>query len=122
MVFWLLPAVPEAGVVFDPVEGWVAGVELVADALDCRPYVHPKAIRAATGDEALKVQAVIERAIGRERAGVRRQQMDELVFAEREVDIDPVPEGAAGFRLKPEPVAHEALLERSAGLGLDEFD
>ena len=82
------------------VESRVTGAELVADALDGRPYVRPKAIRAAPGDEALEVQAVIERAVGHKRAGVRHQQMDELVFAEREVDIDTVPEGAAGFRLQ----------------------
>jgi hypothetical protein len=48
--------------------------------------------------------------------------MDELVFAEREVDIDPVPEGAAGFRLQPEPVARRALLDRNVGRGPGEFD
>jgi len=44
--------------------------------------------------------------------------MDELVFAEREADIDLVPVGAADFRLQQEPVAFKALLERSVGLGL----
>ena len=79
---WLAPAVSEAGVVLDLVKGGGAGAELVADALDRRPYVRPKAIIAAAGDKAFEAQAIVGRAIGHERAGVRHQQMDELVFAE----------------------------------------
>jgi hypothetical protein len=41
---WLLPAVPESGVDFDPVEGWVAGAKLVADALDGGSYIRPIAV------------------------------------------------------------------------------
>ena len=63
---WLAPAVSEAGVVLDLVEGGVAGAELVADALDRRPDVRPKALLAAPGDEAFGAQAVVERAIGHE--------------------------------------------------------
>src|SRR5437879_3325707 len=92
---WLLPAVPEAGVVFDLVEGRVADAELAADALDRRPDVRPKAILPGPGDEAFVAQAVVDRAIGHERAGLRRQQIDNVVLAESEVDIDPVPQGAA---------------------------
>jgi hypothetical protein len=63
---WPAPAVSEAGVVLDLVKGGVAGAELVADALDRRPYVRPKAIIAASGDEAFVAQAVVDRAIGHE--------------------------------------------------------
>jgi hypothetical protein len=50
--------------------------------------------------------------------------VDELVFAEREVDIDTIPEGAAGFRRQHELVARQALLSRKIGLALrlGEFD
>src|SRR5258708_29685717 len=74
---WLAPAVSEAGVVLDLVEGGVAGVELVADALDRRPHIRPIAILPSPGDEAFGAQAVVEGAIGHERADIRHQQMDE---------------------------------------------
>src|ERR1700730_3849819 len=117
---WLAPAVPEAGVVLDLVEGGVAGAELVADALDRRPDVCPIAVGPVSRDEAFVAQAVVDRAIGRKRAGLRRQQMDDVVFPESEVDIDLVPASAAAFQ--QELAARQALLDWNVGLGLDAFD
>jgi hypothetical protein len=52
------PAVPEAGVALDLVEGRVNGAKLVSDSLDCGPHIRPIAIGPASGDEALIVQPV----------------------------------------------------------------
>ena len=73
---WLSPAVSEADVVLELVEGGIAGAELVADALDRRPDVCPKAIVAASGDKAFVAQAIVDRAVGHKAADVRHQQMD----------------------------------------------
>ena len=121
-LIWLAPAVSEAGVVLDLVESGVAGAELVADALDRRLHIRPIAILPSPGDEAFVMQAVVERAIGHERADARHQQMDDFVFPEREADIDLVPVGAAGLRLQPELAARQAFLARKVGLGLGKFD
>src|SRR5260370_27404930 len=57
---WLLPAVPEAGVVFDLVEGRVEVAKLVADPLDRGPHIRPIAIAPVSGDETLIGQPFIK--------------------------------------------------------------
>jgi hypothetical protein len=118
---WLAPAVAEASVVLDLVEGRVEGPELVSDALDCRAHVRPITVSPVSSDEAVVAQAVVDRAIGHKGPGLRRQQMDDVVFPEREADIDLVPVGAAAFH--QELVARQAFLDRNVGpgLGLDAF-
>ena len=63
-VWRLPPAVPEAGVVFDLVAGRVEVAKLVSDTLDRGPHIRPITIGAASGDEALIVQPVVDRAVG----------------------------------------------------------
>jgi hypothetical protein len=60
---WLLPAVPEGGVVFDLVEGRIERSKAVPDALDRGSHVRPKAIGAASRDETLIVQPVVDRPV-----------------------------------------------------------
>jgi hypothetical protein len=60
---WLLPAVPEALVVFDLVEGRIERSKAVPDALDRGSHVHPIAIGATSRDETLIVQPVVDRPV-----------------------------------------------------------
>jgi hypothetical protein len=48
--------------------------------------------------------------------------MDELVFPEREVDIDPVPEDAADFCVQQEFAARQVLLTRKVRFGPGQRD
>jgi hypothetical protein len=66
---WLAPAISEAGVVLDLVEGGVEGAELVADAFDRRPDVRPITLSPFSSDEAFMAQAVVDGAVGHEVAG-----------------------------------------------------
>src|SRR5712664_2109208 len=82
---WLLPAVPEAGVVFDLVEGQVDGPKLVSDTLDCGPHIRPIALSPGSCDETLIVQPVVDFTVSHIPTHVRGQQVDDVVFAEGEV-------------------------------------
>src|SRR5258708_29859638 len=57
---WLLPAVSEAGVVFDLVEGRVEVTKLVSDALDCGPHIRPIALSPGSCEETLIAQPVVD--------------------------------------------------------------
>src|SRR5580765_7283649 len=90
---WLAPAIPEAGVALDLVEGRVEGTELVSDTLDHGPHIRPVALVPASGDEAYIVQPVVDRPVSPVLAHVRNQHMDEVVLAVGDPDIKAVPAG-----------------------------
>src|SRR5882757_4441770 len=87
----LLPAVSETAVIFDLVEGRVDAAELVPDTPDGGPHIVPIAV----GDEALIVQPVVDRPVCHVPTHVRSQQVDDVVFAEGEVEIRVHPTGPA---------------------------
>src|SRR5260370_21570238 len=60
---WLLPAVPEAVVVFGLVEGRIERSKAVPYALDCVSHVRPITVFAASRDETLIVQPVVDRPV-----------------------------------------------------------
>src|SRR6266702_1460588 len=91
----LLPAVPETAVIFDLVEGRIEAAELVPDALDDGPHIAPIAVGPASGDETLIVQPVVDRPVCHVPTHVRNQQVDDVVFAEGEVEICVLPIGPA---------------------------
>src|ERR1700730_5870418 len=119
---WLLPGVPEAGVVPDLGEGRIAGAKLVSDTLDCGTHIRPITVSPVSGNEAFMAKSVVNGAVGHELGGVRHQQMDDIVFTEGEVEIDVVPIGAADLRFENELVAHHALVYLRSGRGLVGFD
>src|SRR5882757_10390936 len=89
----LLPAVPEAGVVFDLVEGRVEVAKLVPDALDCGAHVRPITVSPVSSNEAFMVQPVVDRPVCHVPTHVRSQQVDDFIFAKGEAEIGVVPVG-----------------------------
>src|SRR5258708_27787537 len=92
---WLPPAVPEAAVIFDLVEGRVEAAELVPDTLDGGPHIGPIAVGTVSGDEPLIVQPVVDRPVCHVPTHVRSQQVDDVVFAKGEAEIRVLPIGPA---------------------------
>src|SRR5262249_56341362 len=84
----LAPAVSERGVVGDVDEGGVAIPELVSDTLDCRADVRSISIFPTPSDETFVVQTIVDGAIGDVATGVRGEQMDDVVFAQRQPHVD----------------------------------
>ena len=92
---WLLPAVPEAVVVLDLVEGGVKAVEVVPDTPDDGPHIGPIAVGTVSGDEPLIVQPVVDRPVCHVPTHVRSQQVDDVVFTKGEAEINILPIGPA---------------------------
>ncbi len=65
----LPPAVSEACVVLDLVEGRVEGAELVPDTLDYGADIRPVTVNPASSDEPFMAQPIIDGAVGHEVAG-----------------------------------------------------
>src|SRR5215475_7613458 len=109
------PAVSESGVVADFDEGRVALPELASDALDCRADIRSIPMFPTPGDETLVVQAVVDGALGHVATGIRRQQMDDVVFAKRQPDIELIPIGAADAGAKGQPATGQKFFRQWLG-------
>ena len=108
----LSPAVAEGLVDIDLGEGGINGAKLVPDPLDARANACPIAVFAPAGDDARVGHALVDGGISDVIAGVRCQQMDDLEFGDREIEISIVPVGAAQTRLEHQAVEMEFPLGR----------
>src|SRR5437899_2076619 len=104
----LAPAISESRMVCDFEEGRVAFEELAADALDCRPDVRPIAIFPTPGTEAFMMQTIVDGSVGHAATDIRRQQMHDIVFTEREADVHLIPIRPAYARPQDQLAANQA--------------
>src|SRR5882757_796433 len=105
----LSPAVSEGLVVIDLGKGGVDGSELVSDPLDARADIRSVAIFAAPRDETDVMHTIVDRPICHVAADVRGQQVHDLEFGERQMNIGIVPEGTADPRLQHQTAAMEIV-------------
>jgi hypothetical protein len=109
------PAVSEGMGVHDFVKGRVKFAEFAADTLDGCSNVCPISVIPWPSNEAFVVLKVVDRAIRPVAADARHQQMNDVVFADGEADIDPVPIGSMAMRPENKLTADDGLV----GLGID---
>src|ERR1700722_2001693 len=105
----LSPAVSKGLVVIDLGKGGVDGSKFVSNPLDARADIRSVAIFAAPRDESDVMHAVVDCPVGYVTANVRGQQVHDLEFRERQINIGIVPEGTADPRLQYQPAAMEIV-------------
>jgi len=115
------PAVSEGMGVHDFVKGRVKVAEFAADSLDGCSNVCPISMIPRPRNEAFIVLKVVDRAIRPVAADTRHQQMNDVVFAHGEADIDPVPIGSMAMRLENELTADDGLVGLGIGGRLGKF-
>src|SRR5882762_1786638 len=88
------PAVSEAWIVVDLLEGRIDVAEFLPDALDEGAHIGAEADLALAGREACAVHDVVQLAIADVLAGATHQIFDDAKFGERQIDTAVLPIGA----------------------------